>query len=87
VYGSDAIAGVVNFKLLENFSGIRFSGSIAGFQHNNNDEGLRDLLDRNNQAVPGAYLKPDKSVWNGFTTELSAVVGGNIDDDRGNVTA
>ena len=87
VYGSDAIAGVVNFKLMDNFSGIRFSGSIAGFQHTNDRDELRDLLDRNDARVPGAYRKPDKGIWNGFTTELSAVAGGNIDDDRGNVTA
>jgi len=87
VYGSDAIAGVVNFKLLDDFSGFRMSGSIAGFQHNNDDDDLRDLLDRKNAEVPGAYQKPEKSVWNGFTTELSAVVGGNIGENRGNVTA
>jgi outer membrane receptor protein involved in Fe transport len=87
VYGSDAIAGVVNFKLMDNFSGIRFSGSVSGFQHTNDRDELRDLLDRNNANVPGAYEKPEKTIWNGFTTELSAVVGGNIDDDRGNVTA
>ncbi len=87
VYGSDAIAGVVNFKLMDNFSGLRLSGSVAGFQHTNDRDELRDLLDRNNANVPGAYLKPDKTVWNGFTTELSAVAGGNIDEGRGNVTA
>ncbi|SEI73195.1 TonB-dependent Receptor Plug Domain [Sphingomonas sp. OV641] len=87
VYGSDAIAGVVNFKLMDNFSGIRFTGSIAGFQHTNDRDELRDLLDRNNANVPGAYLKPDKGIWNGFTTELSAVAGGNIGEGRGNVTA
>lgn len=87
VYGSDAIAGVVNFKLMDNFSGIRFTGSVAGFQHDNDRDELRDLLDTNNERVPGGYLKPDKSVWNGFTTEVSAVAGGNIGDNRGNVTA
>lgn len=86
VYGSDAIAGVVNFKLVENFSGVRFTGSIGGYQHTNDRDGLRDLLDRNNERVPGAYLKPDKNVWNGFTTEVSAVFGGNLDEGRGNVT-
>ncbi len=87
VYGSDAIAGVVNFKLMDNFEGFRVSGSISGFQHNNNDHSLRDLLDRHDEVVPGSYLKPDKSVWNGFTSELSAVVGANVAEGRGNVTA
>jgi iron complex outermembrane receptor protein len=87
VYGSDAIAGVVNFKLMDNFEGFRFTGSIGGYQHNNDRDELRDLLDRNNEMVPGAYLKPKETVWNGFTTELSAVMGANLADGRGNVTA
>lgn len=87
VYGSDAIAGVVNFKLMDDFQGLRLSGSISGYQHNNDRTGLRDLLDENDARVPGAYPKPDKSVWNGFSTEISAVAGGNFDDGRGNVTA
>lgn len=87
VYGSDAIAGVVNFKLMDNFSGLRLSGAIGGYQHTNNRDELRDLLDQNNARVPGAYLKPDKNVWTGFTTEVSAVAGGNMEDGRGNVTA
>lgn len=87
VYGSDAIAGVVNFKLMDNFNGFRMTGSIGGYQHNNDRDELRDLLDARNAAVPGAYQKPDESVWNGFTTEISAVAGGNLADGRGNVTA
>ncbi|MCD2323329.1 TonB-dependent receptor [Sphingomonas sp. IC-56] len=87
VYGSDAIAGVVNFKLLDDFNGLRLAGSIGGYQHNNDRDELRALLDRNDAAVPGAYAKPDQSVWNGFTTEISAVAGGNLSDGRGNVTA
>lgn len=87
VYGSDAIAGVVNFKLMDNFEGLRLSGSVSGFQHNNDSDSLRDLLDTNNALVPGAYPKPKKSVTNGFATEVSAVLGSNMADGRGNVTA
>lgn len=87
VYGSDAIAGVVNFKLIDDFEGARFSASLSVNQHNNNRDELRDLLDRNDTLVPGAYPKPDETVWNGFTQEYSAVFGANVADGRGNVTA
>ncbi len=87
VYGSDAIAGVVNFKLLDDFEGLRLSANLSVSQHNNGRDELRDLLDRNDALVPGAYPKPDKSVWNGFTQEYSAVLGANLDEGRGNVTA
>lgn len=87
VYGSDAIAGVVNFKLLDNFEGLRLTGNLSVFQHNNGDDGLRRLLDENNARVPGAYPKPDRVEWDGFAQEYSAVVGANVADGRGNVTA
>ncbi|WP_442678850.1 TonB-dependent receptor domain-containing protein [Sphingomonas sp. ASY06-1R] len=87
VYGSDAIAGVVNFNLIDDFQGLKVSANIGGYQHNNGADGLRDLLDQNDALVPGAYPKPDKNVWNGFTQEYSAVVGSNMADGRGNVTA
>ena len=87
VYGSDAIAGVVNFKLLDDFEGARFSANLSVSQHSNDRTELRDLLDRNDAIVPGAYPKPDGTVWNGFTQEYSAVLGANFEDRRGNVTA
>ena len=87
VYGSDAIAGVVNFKLIDDFSGIRFVTNIGGYQHNNDNQGLRRLLDENNARTPGAYEKPDENVWNGLTQDYTVVMGANLDGKRGNVTA
>ncbi|WP_211371468.1 TonB-dependent receptor domain-containing protein [Altericroceibacterium indicum] len=81
VYGSDAIAGVVNFKLKQDFEGIKIDVNLAGYQHNNSSDSLRDLLDES------GYAKPKDSVWNGFTQEYSVVVGTNTSDGRGNVTA
>jgi iron complex outermembrane receptor protein len=87
VYGSDAIAGVVNFNLLDNFQGIKLNASLGIYQHSNGNDGLRDLLDTNDALVPGAYPKPDNDVWNGFTQDYSIVVGSNMAEDRGNITA
>jgi outer membrane receptor protein involved in Fe transport len=87
VYGSDAIAGVVNFNLIDDFQGVKISANIGGYQHDNDANGLRDLLDRNDALVPGAYPKPKSTVWNGFTQEYSVVVGANMAEGRGNVTA
>ncbi len=87
VYGSDAIAGVINFNLIDNFEGIKISANLGGYQHHNGQDGLRSLLDSNDALVPGGYPKPDRTVWNGFTQDYSVVVGGNIAEGRGNVTA
>ncbi|RYG03947.1 MAG: TonB-dependent receptor, partial [Caulobacteraceae bacterium] len=87
VYGSDAIAGVVNFKLLDDFEGIKLDASFGTAQHNNTNKGLQDLLRANDALVPGAYPSPDDSVWNGFTQDYSVVAGANTADGRGNITA
>jgi iron complex outermembrane recepter protein len=87
VYGSDAIAGVVNFNLIDNFEGVKLNAGLSIYQHSNGNRGFRDLLDANDRLVPGAYPKPDTSVWNGFTQDYSAVLGTNMADGRGNITA
>jgi outer membrane receptor protein involved in Fe transport len=55
-YGSDAVAGVANFKLKQNFSGVEVS------------------------AQRGESTRGD-----GITTQISGIVGGKLDDDRGHV--
>src|SRR5437763_12284162 len=37
VYGADAVAGVVNFIMDTNFTGIRFDSQYSFYQHNNKD--------------------------------------------------
>lgn len=86
VYGSDAIAGVVNFRLMDSFEGVRLSSNLSVFQHNNDRDELRDLVDRFDANFPGQYTKADTTVWNGFAQDYSIVLGSNLADDRGNVT-
>src|SRR5207249_10298146 len=40
VYGADAVAGVVNFIMDTNFTGIRFDGQYSFYQHDNNCPGI-----------------------------------------------
>jgi iron complex outermembrane receptor protein len=87
VYGSDAIAGVVNFKLIDNFQGFKVSANVSGFQHGNGNKGLRNLVDGFNTRVPGQYPLADENVWNGFAQDYSVVMGTNFAEGRGNVTA
>ena len=49
VYGSDAIAGVVNFIMKKDFEGVQFDGQYSFYQHNNDYGGpgavkLRDVI-------------------------------------------
>ncbi|GGE14798.1 TonB-dependent receptor [Polymorphobacter glacialis] len=87
IYGSDAIAGVVNFKLIDDFQGLKATANVSTFQHNNNNAELRGLVDSFNVRVPGQYPLADKNVWNGFAQDYSVVVGTNFAEGKGNVTA
>ena len=72
-YGSDAIAGVVNFRLMDNFEGVRLTGNISVSQTNNGNDELRDLVSSFDTIYPGQYKLADENVWNGFTQELSLI--------------
>lgn len=81
VYGSDAIAGVVNFIMIDDFEGVRLDAQVSGYQHsNNNDEAQARLNQRN-------FTVPEKGVFDGKGQEITLMVGANTEDGRGNVTA
>ena len=80
VYGSDAVAGVVNFKLKRNQTGLRFDYQVSAAQHDNNGGSMQALLRAGNVTVPGEAL-------DGLTHDLTLSGGLNTPDARGNVTA
>ncbi|WP_168694274.1 TonB-dependent receptor domain-containing protein [Sphingomonas flavalba] len=86
VYGSDALAGVVNFNLIDDFEGLRVNATISGFQHNNRNKMMRSILDRFETANPGEFPTPTGSTMDGLSQTYSLVAGANFDDGRGNVT-
>jgi len=80
-YGSDAVAGVVNFVMKHNFQGVQIDGQVGIAQHSqNNNDNIQGLLRAANFGVP----KGD--VWDGRSRDLSLVVGTNGQDDRMNIT-
>lgn len=80
VYGSDAVAGVVNFKMKRNFDGVKFDylGSIAS--HDNHNAAAQTALKNYGLAIPGH--KTD-----GASNTLSLIAGRNLDGGKGNMTA
>ena len=79
-YGSDAIAGVVNFILRDDFEGVKVDYRYSANQHRNNNNFSQNLLDAR------GFGEPDKTVWDGDLHDLSLVFGTNLGDGRGNVT-
>ena len=80
VYGSDAVAGVVNFILDTNADGLKLEGQIGGYQHNNGDRFAQRLLDQ--RQIP----YPRGSVFDGRREHLSVAFGHGFFDGRGHLT-
>jgi len=92
VYGSDAVAGVVNFIMKKDFEGVEISSQYNFYWHENDFSGpgavkLRDTLEAKEAINPVEYAVPDDSVTDGEGVELSVMMGINSGDGRGNLTA
>jgi outer membrane receptor protein involved in Fe transport len=81
VYGSDAVAGVVNFIMRRNFEGVQIDAQYGFDQHNQHNDYMQGLV-----RARGLPL-PDSNVTDGFNRSFSITVGGNFADDKGNATA
>jgi iron complex outermembrane recepter protein len=89
VYGSDAISGVVNFIMKDNFEGVQIDTQYGFFQHNNDYDtngDLRSVIADRAQTNPAQFALPDDNVIDGYSKEITAIMGVNTDDGRGNLT-
>ncbi|MDP5209567.1 TonB-dependent receptor domain-containing protein [Microbulbifer sp. 2205BS26-8] len=80
-YGSDAIAGVVNFVMMDDFEGVRFETQTSVYQHNNDNSRMQNLV------TSSGYDVADGNQTDGKINDFSMIMGANLDDGRGNVTA
>ncbi len=80
IYGSDAIAGVVNFIMKRNFSGVRMDAQAGVYNHDNGQTGIQAVL-----AGQG-FAEAPRNVTDGFTSEVTVVAGINSPDGKGNLT-
>jgi iron complex outermembrane recepter protein len=79
VYGSDAIAGVVNFVLDNEFKGLSIDANYGVYNHDNRDGYLQGL-----NAAKG-YPAPDGLSTGGHQFDISAKLGVGTSDDRGHI--
>jgi iron complex outermembrane recepter protein len=80
VYGSDAIAGVVNFIMKKNFEGIQIDGQIGEYWHSNHESWTQNLQAAASDTVVSG------SVHDGRNKSFDVLLGSNIADGKGNVT-
>lgn len=81
VYGADAVAGVVNFVMKDDFEGFQFDWQYAGYQTSSDNKAVQE------QITNSGFVQAPSSPQDGYTTDINAVFGVNSEDGRGNVTA
>ena len=74
VYGSDAIAGVVNFIMKKDFEGVQIDAQYSLYQHNNDFGGpgavpLRDVIAGKAATNPAQFALPDDDVTDGNSVQ------------------
>ena len=92
VYGSDAIAGVVNFIMKKDFEGVQVDLQYDLYQHNNDFGGpgavkLRDVIAQRAATNPAQFALPDDNVTDGNEIQATLTMGVSTEDGRGNITA
>jgi outer membrane receptor protein involved in Fe transport len=79
-YGADAVAGVVNFIMIDDFEGVKFDYQYSGYRHKNDGNLVADAAQEAN------FDYATGTATDGDTHDLSLIIGGNLEDGRGNIT-
>ena len=82
VYGSDAIAGVVNFVLDTEFEGVSVSTGYSAYQHNNDNKFIQGKLDLRRFGYPTG-----DSGLDGISKNVDIAMGSSFADGRGHAMA
>lgn len=80
-YGSDAVAGVVNFLMIDDFEGVELNYQHSFYQHDNDNAYMQGL------NSDKGFTAPTGSITDGHNDDFSLIIGGNFDDGKGNITA
>ena len=87
VYGSDALAGVVNFIMRKDFEGIELDGTYSMAQNDNDVGRWRALTQDQINAGGVGFAQSKQGVFDAQTEDAMLVMGTNTANDKGNVTA
>ncbi|WP_439477574.1 TonB-dependent receptor plug domain-containing protein [Brevundimonas sp.] len=90
VYGSDAVAGVVNFIMKKDFEGLQIDAQYGFYQHTNDYDGvgnLRAVVAARGATNPAQFALPEDDVSDGESRSLNILMGVAAPDGRGSVMA
>jgi outer membrane receptor protein involved in Fe transport len=86
VYGSDAVAGVVNFIMKKDFEGLRIDVQYGFDQHDQHSSQARHDVTNTNSIHGANVTLPTGSVTDGARVTTTITGGANSADGNGNVT-
>ena len=85
VYGSDAIAGVVNFIMNDHFEGVQFEINHSFYNHDQRNS-VKDIVAKRQATNPAQFHVPGDVSSDGEADDYSVIMGGNFANGKGNAT-
>lgn len=82
VYGADAVAGVVNFVLDDEFEGFQVNAGYSAYQHNNDNDYIQGL-----ERAAGYDAPNGDSGFDGKSRNVDVIWGSSFADGKGHATS
>ncbi len=87
VYGSDAVAGVVNFIMNNRFEGVQVELNQSFYNHKQqNPSGIADIVAGRALTNPGNFAVPGNKSSDGKIYDANFILGSNFANGKGNAT-
>jgi outer membrane receptor protein involved in Fe transport len=87
VYGTDAVAGVVNFIMNDRFEGVQAEVNQSFYNHQqNNPSGVADVINGRASTNPAQFKVPGDKSSDGKITDANLLMGANFANGKGNAT-
>lgn len=87
VYGSDAVAGVVNFIMNDRFEGVQLDVNQSFNNHRQQGTGgISDIVATRAKTNPAGFKVPENVGADGRSLDASVLMGSNFADNKGNAT-
>ncbi|MEO7744329.1 MAG: TonB-dependent receptor [Usitatibacter sp.] len=87
VYGSDAVAGVVNFIMNDKFEGVQIDLNYSFYNHDQqNPKGVADIVAGRGATNPREFQVPGDKSADGKIGDIAITIGSNFANGKGNGT-
>jgi iron complex outermembrane recepter protein len=86
LYGSDAVAGVVNFIMNDKFEGVEVEANYQFNMHEQQQDKLQALIASRAATNAAQFKVPGDISADGKTKDFAITIGSNFADNKGNAT-